>query len=801
MSKRTVLLFMMVFLMPNALLSDDTDYTKRKLTKKDLEGKTLQELYLMRNTIFARHGRPFKDYELFSYFMGKKWYKPDRNYSIKKLSKTELKNVQIILEREKELLKKNYTPEGITWGNIVNKFEWGEFTKEQKEKICKYGFVVTPARYEQIYHIYEENDYAGRPSFITTDAILELFHLFFDFTLRKLEEKEFFGTIKNLTDKMKELSLNDYNSIKDSVIKEAARRNIAFFSVPQYFLTGDSSKIPDVVYKITIKEIKKCNEHTGFAHPTILNPEGDTSYHYRVDYSQFIPRGHYTRNDTLKRYFLAMMWYGTYALHINLKTKSYDNELIQALLITHHLYSDSLLSQWKIIYDLTSFYVGHSDDLGPEDIKYAMDKVFGRNYSIKDFANGDKLKRIKEILKRRFEEKTKIRQYVWETQGAQFRFMGQRYIPDSEIMQRLTVPEKRIFPKGLDLMAVFGSNLARDLMLNRYKDSWKNFPGYPDTLSKLTEEFGKLSKKDWRVNLYYNWFWCLKSLLELSPKYDYPFFMKNKAWEAKDLNAALSSWSELRHDVILYAKHGCVAECGGEAEEVWAWVPDPPKGYVEPNVEFYSRIKDLLQFTVGELKKHELLTQYISLFNRFSETVDFLLRVSEKELKNEPRTIQEYEQIRRFGALLENLSNQVKDIYPHVYIEESNTPDMYMPVIADVHTGKSPEGPILALEEGVGFADEIWVVVEIDGRLRLMRGGVFSYYEFLHPASDRLTDEKWQKMLKDNNAPAQPDWTRMFKSKMKKTKIPKPTYIPEYIKEEIGKKKSGWYKLYYDSGC
>ena len=29
-----------------------------------------------------------------------------------------------------------------------------------------------------------------------------------------------------------------------------------------------------------------------------------------IDYSQYILRGHYTRNETLERYFRAMMWYG-----------------------------------------------------------------------------------------------------------------------------------------------------------------------------------------------------------------------------------------------------------------------------------------------------------------------------------------------------------------------------------------------------------------------------------------------------------------------------------------------------------
>ena len=82
-----------------------------------------------------------------------------------------------------------------------------------------------------------------------------------------------------------------------------------------------------------------------------------------------------------------------------------------------------------------------------------------------------------------------------------------------------------------------------------------------------------------------------------------------------------------------------------------------------------------------------------------------------------------------------------------------------------------------------------------------MRGGVFSYYEFLQPASNRLTDEKWQEMLREGKAPPQPEWIGIFQSEEKKPELPKPSYIPKTIRDEVGEKEPGWYKLYYDTGC
>lgn len=78
-----------------------------------------------------------------------------------------------------------------------------------------------------------------------------------------------------------------------------------------------------------------------------------------------------------------------------------------------------------------------------------------------------------------------------------------------------------------------------------------------------------------------------------------------------------------------------------------------------------------------------------------------------------------------------------------------------MAVIADVHTA-IPGG---YLEEGVGTAAEIYVVVPMNGELYLTRGAMFDYFEFV--SQDRLTDEEWQAIIK-NSAPERPPFTDSF---------------------------------------
>jgi hypothetical protein len=76
-----------------------------------------------------------------------------------------------------------------------------------------------------------------------------------------------------------------------------------------------------------------------------------------------------------------------------------------------------------------------------------------------------------------------------------------------------------------------------------------------------------------------------------------------------------------------------------------------------------------------------------------------------------------------------------------------------VPVIADIFT-EPMSGQVL--EEGVGDVLPLYAIVTINGRKWLASGGVFSYYEFHQPMSNRLTDEAWRNM---KHRPAQPGWT------------------------------------------
>jgi hypothetical protein len=121
--------------------------------------------------------------------------------------------------------------------------------------------------------------------------------------------------------------------------------------------------------------------------------------------------------------------------------------------------------------------------------------------------------------------------------------------------------------------------------------------------------------------------------------------------------------------------------------------------------------------------------------------------LSEKELKNEELTKEDYEFIENFG-------DELNDV-----IEDVDDKAKKTTIIADVHTDGNTRQ---VLEEGVGYVNLIVVAYKVpDGRILIGAGPVMSYYEFKQPICDRLTDEKWRDML-SSKPPEKTEWIFNF---------------------------------------
>ncbi len=633
--------------------------------------------------------------------------------------------------------------------NVENADQFGKFSARQLELLSNNGFVVIPSDREQLFYIYETNEYFKLPSLITTDSVLQTYHIFFDYSLRTVELNYLLDDLEQLTDSMLKKSIGSYGSIRDPEVKAAALRNIAYFAVAQMALEKElPEEIPNEALELAKSEYRLMSAAEGFEVSPILG--------FKLDYSQYRPRGHYTRNHSFERFFKAMMWYGQVPFPlIDDKGQLVVPQTLQALLITCCIFTEGSgtpdAELWENIYDPTVFYVGSADDLTIYHYKDVLVKVYGSSPDPETFTDSAKLKMLLEEAKKLPQPKIQA-DWVEELNGVdtpvglQFRFMGQRYIPDSEILQKLCEAIIRPFPKGLDVMGVLGSDRAYEILTKTYNED-KNWAEYPKKFNEMKDKFTALPDKTWRSNMYYGWLWVLKGFLAPFEK-GYPSFMTGKAWQDKSLNTALASWSELRHDTILYGKQSG-AEMGGGEETPYI------KGYVEPNIEVYDRLLWLTRYSRENLKARGMLGPGMdSSMGEFEELLQFLIDCSVKELRNEELTREEYDRIQFYGGELESLTSSCTDEGVR-WFEITSETDKNMAVIADVHTT-----PGLYLEEGVGTASEIFAVVPIGGKLYLTRGAAFSYYEFV--SDTRLTDEEWQKALREKEQPPLPKWTGSF---------------------------------------
>jgi len=650
------------------------------------------------------------------------------------------------------------------------------YNDEEKDIIAKNGFVVKEGYYNEFFSLYEENRYDAAPNFVTTDSILHTYHLYFNYLLKSLEEKEFYDLAYKLTQDMLNASVEQYEQLKDTYWETAAKRNVGFFSVAlQLFGDGENEVHADVKREVD-KELALIEKHQGFAESPVMSMDGETSYD--EDYSQYVPRGHYTKSEQLERYFKALMWYG----RLNFRLDEPDETVSALLMVSAMNKNPEIRKEWNKFFEVINFFVGQPDDLVFLDYEPVAIEAFGDDLSIDvitkdsalfmDFVESAKQLRdpginsmlvMGTILQPEMSEEEAVEERTEEIKG--FRFFGQRFTIDASIFQKLICREvgnkdgtmecpkedSRTLPKGLDITAAFGSDLAYKLLDEMGETDYAK---YQENLDGIKSGIQMLPKEQWTENLYWGWMYTLKSLL---PEYaeGYPQFMQSEDWKKKELITFLGNWTELKHDTILYAKQ-VYAEMGGMPmpEEI------DDRGYVEPNPELYAKLVSLAQYMSEGLEQRGLLNEKNKeQLSKLYELLVNLTDISVKELENKELSEEEFELIRNYGGSLEHFW------YETFSEEEKQKGDLLInnpaPLVADVATDPNSG---MVLEEATGYIDEIYVIFPVDGELRIGRGGVFSYYEFPWPMDDRLTDEKWRdEILFDaEQLPDRPAWQSSY---------------------------------------
>ncbi len=647
-------------------------------------------------------------------------------------------------------------------GNITNK-DMFNLSPAATNLLIKNGFVVVPNKYEkEFFSLYERNRYEPVPLFITTDSVLHNYHLFFDHLLRVVETEKLAPELKELNRLMLAQALKQYDALKGTAWENAARRNAGFFAVAGKLLDAGVS-VPPIVKDEVEQELALIDNHQGVAVSPLMNLGGSSEPGGALeeDYSQYLPRGHYDRTDLLKAYFKSMMWYG----RLTFRLKSED-ETRSAALITLALSSGENRQIWDRIYATTNFFVGKSDDISCDQFRELVDTIYGAGADLQAVVSSPE--KWQAFLAAAGELKPPAINSIpavnaaspaeREKESKGFRFMGQRFTIDAAVFQRLVYPEvkensqgeTRVLPRGMDIPAAMGSAEAYKISQSLGDTSYRN---YPENMTKMKASIAGLGKETWSENLYWNWLYTLMPLTWEKPA-GYPSFMRNSAWARKDLNTYLGSWTELKHDTILYAKP-VYAEAGGGGGNI------DDRGYVEPNPYVYARLASLVKMTGNGLEARGLLNDRDQTsLERMEKLILALKTISEKELSNTLLTDEEYDLIRSYGGQLEHF--WLEALRDEGIDHRSAIFDRPAALVGDV--ANNPSGGQV-LEEATGNIFEIYAVVPVDGELRIAIGGVYSYYEFPWPLNDRLTDTRWHRMLNDGQVPPLPVWTNTFIAK------------------------------------
>ena len=633
--------------------------------------------------------------------------------------------------------------------------EWNGLSDTAKAILAQNLFVVEPDFYSEFFGRYEWNRYLQIPNFVTVDSMMHTYHLYFSLLLNRTEKQQLAAQLQALSRDMLRASSAQLDALAGTEWENAAARSTAYFAVGAA-LQDPKIQVPEQVKDVAEQELSAIYAAEGIA-PCAVTED-------LLDYSQFKPRGYYEGDETLETYFRSMMWYG----QINFAQKQEDMNRT-ALLITLALH-DTALDDWERIYTVTSFFTGISDDLGYYEYLPAIEAAYG---AIPDM---DQLRLDEAAFQRYIEQISMLAAPQINSipvidpdgtadlaeEGKGFRFMGQRFTLDAAVMQQLVFNkvrenaqgERRMLPDVLDMPAALGSETALAILTQQGDTAYARYPEQMQMLRKAVKE---APEELWSASLYAGWLYTLNPLLEEKGA-GYPSFMTTDQWRTKALETYAGSFTELKHDTVLYAKQ-VMAEMGGGAPE--------DRGYVEPEAEVYRRFAELAEQTADGLQVYGILDPADrENLTRLASLARSLEMISRKELQNERLSDEEYDLIREYGGTLEHFwIEAVKDRTDAEYLDAREIPAS---LVTDLAT--DPNG--MVLQAANGRPAQIYVIVPVDGTLRIASGVVYNFYQFRQPLSARLTDTEWRQMAGEwmspdgrfhqDETPEKPWWTQSY---------------------------------------
>jgi len=415
------------------------------------------------------------------------------------------------------------------------------------------------------------------------------------------------------------------------------------------------------------------------------------------------------------------------------------------------------LEIWNIFKAFLDAVVGQTNSVSPLILDEICKNVIGEYWNILDIDNSTISQIQEEILNDTTIPTPKIPYIIDARAGAwcspkTFVLFGERMTLDSYALQHCVYPYvySRLLPTSLDFAATC---LESERSFEHLQTEFDKYPELLGKILEMQEEINNITGVD-KQTVHWQWIESLKNIAVTEPDCNesiiIPEFMNSPVWLDEKLTTIMGSWSQLKHDTILYAK-----------QSITPWVCSTPTGYVEPYPEFYRKIRELsclYNSSIAPLKTigydfSDYDYHYLWALEEFYNATQMLETISVKELTGRSLNQEEKQFITETysetpicgGPILEGWLARIIKMLCREYASADYFPNSRVSLIADIHTDTNT-GDILHLATGL-LEPIIAYVPGWDNQEVTVVGPVFSFYEFALPGYQRLNDDEWRGIL------------------------------------------------------
>jgi hypothetical protein len=550
---------------------------------------------------------------------------------------------------------------------------------------------------DQLYQLYEtENynyDYPSRPYIVTTDIFWELFGGAYlgVFVLNEREKAipDFWSFINKATD---------------------------------YFIANHKESKWNIVFEV-LKNYRNNNTTNEEAARIIAGEDNITAVTgNRYAYSDLKARGHYTSSPEMEQYFKAFRYFTT------------------------------VLSEFKFQDDMMEL-----DNLPSEIKQYAANWINAYSSFIAPSRGALVWKNMETAIPKYCQypkEEKAIFPLSWGFDNEIFNStVFHRSFPEplqiKGPMDDKGFTAKRMVPSGLDIASVLGNGLADKLLA----DDYKAYPPLRKVIDNLRSNYKTHSNTpDFKGNLYNQWM-NVMALQWADGVHPATETKGDEIWKVKRLQTGLATWATLRHATVLVNDRvGAEMGSGGGFEDI---LMKPPRGCVEADPATFKAIAGLFEellVSVSKIKPNDtkIPDVYAGVVERLKEAKEETLlftAIAEKERNGEKPTNDEYEKIRYVARVAEHLFLVFNSlINPDNGLSEPD-PMGKIADVSQVEWASTPatQGVHSYFMVAVGNPMEWNYIVPYYGRYQLVKGSIYSYYEF--ESTEVLNDEEWRQKI------------------------------------------------------